>query len=48
LRTTTASKRQIIGKSIISTLEPGKENPAIDSELSLLERLEGMTLIGAF
>lgn len=48
LRTTTASKRQIIGKSIISTLEPGKENPDIDPELSLIERLEGMTLIGAF
>ena len=45
LRTKTKKKREIIGKSVITTLTPGKELPNIDKKASLLNRVQGMTLL---
>jgi len=37
--------RKIIGKAVITTLEPGKELPEINSQPLLLNRIQGMTLL---
>ena len=45
LRTTDVLGRKIIGKSVITTLEPGKELKKIDNKKNLLQRIEGMTIL---
>ena len=46
IRTNTAEKRKIIGKSVITTLTPGKESKHVDENASFLSLLEGITLLG--
>jgi len=36
--------RHILGKTLITTLEPGKDLPDIDPDMTLIKRLEGITL----
>jgi len=45
LRTNTEEKRRIIGRSVITTLYPGKENKQIGQNGNFLSLLEGMTLL---
>jgi len=37
--------RYILGKTLISTLQPGSELPDIDPDMTLIKRLEGITLM---
>jgi len=37
--------RHILGKTLITTLDPGKDLPEIDPEMTLIKRLEGITFI---
>lgn len=48
IRTTDVLARKIIGKSVITTLEPGKELPNVEGKSTLLHRVEGMTLLFPF
>lgn len=43
VQTTDTMQRAIIGKSVITTLQPGKELPHIDTSHNFLSRIEGIT-----
>jgi cell wall-associated NlpC family hydrolase len=45
LRTTDSLGRKVIGRSVITTLEPGKSLPNLQEGQTLLERVRGMTLL---
>ena len=45
IRTNNEEKRKIIGKSVITTLQPGKELKEINEKSNFLNRLEAMTLL---
>jgi hypothetical protein len=39
-------QKVLIGRAVITDLEPGKSLPDFDSSQSLLNRIEGMTFLG--
>ena len=45
IRTKDKMKRKIIGKAVITTLNPGKELAEIDKSYNFLSRIKGMTLL---
>ena len=45
LRTTDSLGRKVIGRSVITTLEPGKSLPNLEPGKTLLKRVKGMTLL---
>ena len=45
IRTKDKMKRKIIGKAVITTLNPGKELAEVDKSFNFLSRIKGMTLL---